>query len=295
MQCNILLKEIESKSSNSTPLATARLVVFLNDVNDNTPVFRNIEWHAEVPENAQVGTRVIRVEANDSVISSSSKITYTRLFGPESDAFDLNKQSGLITVAKSGLDAEATPFLKFFVEAADGDGSGNTATSTVTVKLLDVNDETPIFDKNPYEFIVNERRTAFTVPAFVKAVDNDISSPNNEVRYEFIEAVDNLTLDALTGEIGIKGSWERRNVTAIHVRAYDGGVPKLWSTTEIRLYPPESKFKTMMFIVKGRNPDRVEIARILSTIFGSEVTIDDVRPYVADETIANDKEHGTER
>lgn len=63
------------------------------------------------------------------------------------------------------------------------------------------------------------------------------------------------------------------------VRAYDLGVPKLYSTTTVKIYPPESKTRTMSFIVPGANPDRKKLEEVLSTLSGGKVTIIDVKPY----------------
>lgn len=65
----------------------------------------------------------------------------------------------------------------------------------------------------------------------------------------------------------------------LSIRAYDLGVPKLFSTTTVKIYPPESKTRTMSFIVPGGNPDRKKLEEVLSTLSGGKVTIIDIKPY----------------
>ncbi|KRT79545.1 Cadherin, partial [Oryctes borbonicus] len=290
VQCDILAKEISEKSMNLS--SKSRLVVYLIDVDDNTPTFQQIEWKAKVPEHAKVGTSVIKVEAVDSDNLDAKNIKYSKLFGPGSDLFQLNSETGVITVSKPDkLDTERGNTIKFFVEATSNQMKDNTATATVIINLIDINDKAPIFEKTLYEFILDDDRNKFTIPAFVKANDNDTTAPNNEVFYELIEQFDNITLDTNTGELRINNTWTKTNVTIIHVRAYDGGIPRLSSTTEIKLYPPENKYRKVLFVVPGRHPNREEIGRTLSAIVGTPVTIDEVRPYNENDAIATDTKY----
>lgn len=68
-------------------------------------------------------------------------------------------------------------------------------------------------------------------------------------------------------------------VFMLTIRAYDLGVPRLFSTTTVKIYPPESKTRTMSFIVPGANPDRRKLEEVLSTLSGGKVTIVDIKPY----------------
>lgn len=67
------------------------------------------------------------------------------------------------------------------------------------------------------------------------------------------------------------------------IRAYDLGIPRLFSSATVKIYPPESKTRTMSFIVPGSNPDRKKLEEILSTLSGGKVTIVDVKPYKGDD------------
>ena len=56
------------------------------------------------------------------------------------------------------------------VEAKDMEGRGNMATVPLIIKLLDVNDETPQFEKQTFEFILQPNLRNFTTRAFVKVI-----------------------------------------------------------------------------------------------------------------------------
>ncbi|XP_045447576.1 cadherin-86C [Melitaea cinxia] len=281
--------------------ATANVTVYLNDVNDNPPVFLALSYDVEVPENATAATRLVQVAADDVDTGAFGKIQYTAILGYLNTSLNLDPISGVITIATNnhGFDREAMPDLHFLVEARDNDGVGLRVTVPLIIKLLDVNDNPPEFERSQYEFVLSPSLNNFTSAAFVKAVDKDAEPPNNIVKYEIIEGnrEGKLTINEDTGELYIletlkkskkqnvyrqKRQYDSEDETEVFmltVRAYDLGVPKLYSTTTVKIYPPESKTRTMSFIVPGANPDRKKLEEVLSTLSGGKVTIIDVKPY----------------
>lgn len=81
---------------------------------------------------------------------------------------------------------------------------------------------------------------------------------------------------------------EESETFMLTIRAYDLGVPRLHSTTTVKIYPPESKTRTMSFIVPGANPDRKKLEDILSTLSGGKVNIIDIKPYKVSDNGATD-------
>lgn len=69
------------------------------------------------------------------------------------------------------------------------------------------------------------------------------------------------------------------DVFTLTIRAYDLGVPVMFSTINVRIYPPESKTRSVSFVLPGRNIDRKKTEEILSTITGGRVIIHDIQPY----------------
>lgn len=73
----------------------------------------------------------------------------------------------------------------------------------MVIKVLDVNDNAPIFEKSLYEFILSPDLRNFTAPAFIKATDKDAEEPNNVIRYEIINGnyENKFKLDKVTGTV----------------------------------------------------------------------------------------------
>lgn len=121
-------------------------------------------------ENITAGSRVIQVHATDKDTGLFGRIQYTRIIGAGSEAFVLNPVTGVVSIAMktSILDREITPQLQLSIEARDEDGKGLRTTVPFIVKLLDVNDNSPIFEKDNYEFTLNMDLTNFSTPAIIK-------------------------------------------------------------------------------------------------------------------------------
>ncbi|KAL6437555.1 hypothetical protein ACFW04_004177 [Cataglyphis niger] len=184
--------------------ATAAVVIFIQDVNDNSPIFDEESYEVTLSENVTVGTRVIQVHATDKDTGLFGSIKYTGITGEGSDAFTIDSDTGLITVTMgSSLDREMAAQLQLTVYARDENGNGNTGVASLIVNLLDVNDNAPIFEKNAYEFTLNSDLTNFTTPAIIKATDADAEYPNNEIRYELIHGnyENKFYLNEITGEL----------------------------------------------------------------------------------------------
>lgn len=290
--------------------AVVNVTVYINDVNDNPPVFTQNVYTVELPENVTVGTKVVQVHADDIDTGMGGRVRYTAILGYLNTSLNLDAETGLITISTNvhGFDREIMPEYHLYVEARDNDGTGNRAQVPLVIKLIDVNDETPIFEKDVYEFILAPDLQSFTTAAIIHAVDKDATSPNNEVRYEIINGnYDNIfVLDKITGELTVRqkvnfpATRNKRQTTAtssatageqnifiITARAYDLGVPVRSSTTTIRIYPPEGRTRTVTFVVPGLSPDKSKTEETLSTITGGKVIIHDIRPIKPDESGGN--------
>ncbi|CAD6208320.1 GSCOCG00003329001-RA-CDS [Cotesia congregata] len=205
LRFQITAQEVGPATNLST---TVPVTIFLRDINDNPPEFQEESYEITLSENETAGTRVIQVHATDKDTGSFGRIQYTRIIGPGNEAFVINPDTGVITVAMgtSILDREITPQLMLTVEACDEDGKGLRGTVPLIVNLLDVNDNAPVFEKDSYEFILNSDLTNFTSSAIIKAFDADAEPPNNVVNYEIIHGNydKKFYLDENTGELFLR-------------------------------------------------------------------------------------------
>ena len=130
-------------------LSNTTLVINVEDVNDNYPYFSESSYSAVVPENISVGYVVIRVAAEDKDSGSNGQLTYS-LGANDTDAllketFSVNSTNGAITsLKKIKLNASQEEFM-FQVNVSDNGIPKRSVSANVTITVMDINDNPPVF------------------------------------------------------------------------------------------------------------------------------------------------------
>ena len=152
-----------------------RKIIPVEDVNDNAPSFFAPQFSFDIMENVERGAFVGKIQAED--LDENEKITYSFISNWGLDTFSVDPSSGVISLSSNSLDHETTEHYILTVSAADSGNPVLTATSTVYVNVLDVNDNPPLIDKSLYEVIVREDApTGFPI---VNIVASDLDSEAN--------------------------------------------------------------------------------------------------------------------
>ena len=149
---------INARDFGTPPLRTQQnITIFVEDINDNPPIFDQVAYSATVLEIVDVGSMVTQVHADDADIGSNADITYRIIDEPGSysDWFQINPMSGLITT-KQLVDRETKKSLSFLVEASDAGVPPLAANVTVNITLRDVNDNQPQFLMSSYNYSIPE-------------------------------------------------------------------------------------------------------------------------------------------
>ncbi|XP_045639556.1 cadherin-23 isoform X1 [Ursus americanus] len=142
----------------SPPLrATSSATVFVNllDLNDNDPTFQNLPFVAEVLEGTPARVSVYQVVAVDLDEGLNGLVSYRMQVGMPRMDFLINSTSGAV-VTSAELDRERIAEYQLRVVASDAGTPTKSATSTLTIRVLDVNDETPTFFPATYNVSVSE-------------------------------------------------------------------------------------------------------------------------------------------
>ncbi|XP_011882059.1 PREDICTED: cadherin-87A [Vollenhovia emeryi] len=185
--------------------AAAKVTVTVINVNDQDPKFERDLYNASVKENSPPGTRVTVVKAVDGDEGTFGDVSYS-LIGEHAADFNIGHETGEITVGGATvLDREVTPEITITVMASDGAhvNSRRSTTVPVVVKLIDENDNRPIFSQHSYRASVAENLSV-NPPApilQVRAVDQD-EGTNGEVWYTIINGNENESF-SLNRETGI--------------------------------------------------------------------------------------------
>ncbi|KAK0048619.1 protocadherin Fat 4, partial [Biomphalaria pfeifferi] len=137
--------------------AFAQVIVRITDINDNNPTFTPSAYLFNVTEGQAVGTLLGSVLATDNDLPNSpnSAITYSIVLATDSNLFNINAGTGQLTT-NYVFDYEVKKQYIILVKASDGGSPSRDAVVPVTVNILDVNDNIPLFEDTSREFYVYE-------------------------------------------------------------------------------------------------------------------------------------------
>ncbi|XP_028444826.1 protocadherin gamma-C5 isoform X1 [Perca flavescens] len=218
------------------PLDIHRVVVDILDVNDNAPQFSTSNISLEISEAAAPGTRFRLESAHDPDVGTNSLRTYHLA---ANDFFILNvetKSDGSKfpeLMVNKPLDRETQASFRLLLTAVDGGQPERSGSTLMLIKVLDVNDNAPVFDETVKKVRLLENVARGTLVTKLNATDAD-SGNNGEISFLFSkytpERVVNLfSVDSKNGEIRVKGDVDYEIATAYHitVQARDGGSPAM--------------------------------------------------------------------
>jgi len=155
--------------------AYADVLIDVRDENDNYPKFDNTFYSASVAENSEKVISLVKVSATDADTGPNGDIRYYLESDTENiqNIFDIDIYSGWITLLTS-LDREVQSEYNFKVIAADNGHPKHDAKVPVTIKIVDYNDNAPVF-KLPIEGLsVFENALPGTVLINLLLIDPDI-------------------------------------------------------------------------------------------------------------------------
>ncbi|XP_055782682.1 protocadherin alpha-7-like isoform X31 [Salvelinus fontinalis] len=230
---------INLKTVLENPLEIHYVAVEVLDVNDHSPSFPETEKRLEISESVLPGARFQLLAAHDPDGGPFSvqqyKLSHNDHFRVEvKDRGEDGKMPFL--VLQKPLDREAVRRHKLLLTAIDGGKPPRSGTIEITVDVLDVNDNTPLFTKDVYSVMLYENAPLGTTVIQVNATDLD-GGVNGDIIYSFGNDVKSklkklFDLDTLTGEITVVGpiNFEEKDSYLIDIQASDQGPVPL--TTE---------------------------------------------------------------
>lgn len=224
---------------------TTTFLVTVEDVNDVEPTFIQGPAVLTIPENDPEGTVIAQYIATDSDTPTNAEITYS-LSPDRGLPFRLNASNGALSIAEV-LDYENPMSREFFINVTANNPPLLSTTMTQII-VTDVNDNTPVFDRESYTASIPEHSANNTLVETVRATDAD-SGLNGDIRYTLSggNSQGYFTISAITGAITVAADIDREQIGSVElrVRAEDRGSPRLFSfatvtviITDINDHPP---------------------------------------------------------
>ncbi|XP_043106960.1 protocadherin beta-7-like isoform X38 [Puntigrus tetrazona] len=199
------------------PLEVHRIILQIQDINDNAPRFPNERFNFEITESADKGQRFRLHEAHDSDIGNNAVNSYSL---ERNDHFVLNvhdsaggKKYAELVLEKE-LDREQQKEIDMILTATDGGSPQRSGTAVIHITVLDANDNVPVFSESVYKVTLAENTPSGTEIIRVSATDAD-EGPNGEVTYEFSRMSDKtaklFSINKESGQIVVIGELDYEN------------------------------------------------------------------------------------
>lgn len=263
------------------PLELFRVEIEVVDINDNPPSFPETDITVEISESATPGTRFPLESAFDPDVGSNALRTYdittNNYFHLDVQTqTDGNKFAEL--VLEKPLDREQQAAHRYVLTAVDGGQPPRTGTALLVVRVLDSNDNVPVFEQPVYTVSLSENAPVSTLVIQLNATDLD-EGLNGEIVYSFSNHISNrvkdlFNMDPRTGRIEVRGEvdFEESNLHQIFVQAKDLGpnaVPAhckvLVKVTDVNDNAPEITFSTVTESVSEKTAPGTVIALLSVT------------------------------
>ncbi len=219
------------------------LSVTLNDVNENAPVFQPSDTYAvDVAENEPQGTLIEDIDATDDDTGANGEILYSITAGDPGSLFYIDPTTGIVSL-QGDLDRETQDVHTLTIVATDqaDPGSEMSATGTLSVTVLDYNDNAPDCPDTVYAADTAEDSAAGTAVVTVACTDIDLGD-NQVIDYSIAsgDPLSQFAIDATTGDITVAAplDYETTILYQLVILAEDrgAGATQLTGTTQVTMH-----------------------------------------------------------
>ncbi|XP_011478204.1 protocadherin-19 isoform X2 [Oryzias latipes] len=253
--------------SNSMEICVIK--VEIEDLNDNAPKFPTSHIDIEISENASPGTRFPLEGASDPDSGifgvQSYSITPNELFGLEIKTRGDGSKIAELVVQKS-LDRETQSHYTYEISAEDGGDPPKIGAVQLNIKVIDSNDNNPVFDESVYTVNVMENSPINTLVIDLNATDPD-EGTNGEVVYSFNSYVTEKTreafkIDPRTGIITVNGvlDYETSQIYEIDVQAKDLGPNSIPAHCKVTVNVMDTNDNPPVISLLSLNTEMVEVS-----------------------------------
>jgi len=231
-QCVIELTVQAHQNGRTVTMSFVKVVIFVTDENDNPPTFDRPEAAVDITEAASVGARLAMLPRARDVDSPRNGVrqyfiesaSHIDVFAVQFD--ELITNGDVYLVAKTRLDREEVDSYSIVLVAVDGGNPAKSGSINIHVRITDVDDNSPMFERSVYRIDVPEDIQTGSRITTIHAVDADLGA-NGEVVYSIIRNIDDnfdqlpFQINSTSGVIYTSGplDYESRSEYSLRIRA----------------------------------------------------------------------------
>ncbi|XP_036704320.1 protocadherin Fat 2 isoform X3 [Balaenoptera musculus] len=265
-------------------------------INHHTPQFEDhFPQSIDILERAPLNTPLAHLAATDPDTGFNGKLVYAIADGNEDGCFDIELETGLLTVA-APLDYEATSFYILNITVYDLGTPQKSSWKLLTVNVEDWNDNAPRFPPGGYQVTISEDTEVGTTITELKAKDAD-SEDNGRVRYTLLSPTEKFSLHPLTGELVVTGHLDRESepqyILKVEARDQPRKGHQLFSVTDLIVTLEDANDNSPQCITELRSlkvPEDLPPGTILTFLDASDP---DLGPAGEVRYVLLDDAHGT--
>ncbi|XP_068904351.1 neural-cadherin isoform X5 [Tenebrio molitor] len=260
--------------------STAVVVVFITDVNDNKPIFKDCgTYYPKVEEGAPNGSPVIKVHATDEDKGVNGQVKYSIVQQPNQKGtkFTVDEETGEVSTNKVfDREGDDGKFVSVTVKATDQGEPSLEGVCSFTVEITDVNDNPPLFDRQKYVENVKQDASIGTNILRVSASDEDADN-NGAIVYTLNAGSNSADLEYFeiqpeSGWIVLKKALDRDRYR-LRVRASDRGEPPSYADVDVELDVVDRNNKPPLWDVNTYGPihirENVTVGTVVTSVKAS--------------------------
>uniref|UniRef100_A0A3Q2PGW9 Cadherin domain-containing protein n=1 Tax=Fundulus heteroclitus TaxID=8078 RepID=A0A3Q2PGW9_FUNHE len=223
-------------------IGTTKVIVDVIDINDNAPVISVMSFSSPLLENAPIGTTVAILNIKDADADKNGQIKCS-VDGKLPFTIKSSLTNYYNLVLDQELDRESVPDFNITIKATDFGSPPLSASTELHLKISDVNDNAPLFDRSSYSAHIMENNPPGYSIFAVSARDSDWNQ-NSRISY-FLEDTQvggnpvsaYVSLNSQTGVLSAIRSFDYEQIKQFQllVKAQDGGSPPLSSNVTVKI------------------------------------------------------------
>ncbi|XP_063784659.1 protocadherin gamma-C5-like isoform X28 [Pseudophryne corroboree] len=229
------LLHLEAVAEN--PLEILSLEIEILDINDNSPTFSSDDRILKISELlASPGAQFALEIAEDLDVGINGVNQYTLNTNPYFSLSVKTRKDGTLIpqlILEKTLDREDKQEHNLILTATDGGEPARSGSCHITIHVLDINDNAPVFGQSVYKISLRENLPLDSIIFMLNATDLD-EGENGEIQYYFEDHTSKSArkifyLNEQSGEIFLKGilDFEEFNFYELYIKSVDKGTPAL--------------------------------------------------------------------
>uniref|UniRef100_A0A3B4UID9 Cadherin domain-containing protein n=1 Tax=Seriola dumerili TaxID=41447 RepID=A0A3B4UID9_SERDU len=221
---------------------TSKVILDVTDVNDNAPIINIMSFSSPVSEDARPGTTIAILNVKDADSEKNGQIKCS-IDGKLPFKIESSLTNYYNLISDQHFDRESITEYNITITATDFGSPALSSSTKLHLKISDVNDNAPLFDKSIYSAHIIENNSPGISIFSVSARDTDwkqnarISYVLEDTHVSGSPVSTYVSINSETGVLSAVRSFDYEQIKQLQlvVKAQDGGSPPLSSNVTVKI------------------------------------------------------------